>query len=96
MLKLKDLTVKYEDQTVIKSLDFTFENGKFYGITGPSGIGKTTLFAAVAQLVKPDSGKILTDGEKIGYVFQDPRLFPWMICFSLRARKNIRTSFRAE
>lgn len=78
MLKLKDLTVKYEDQTVIKSLDFTFENGKFYGITGPSGIGKTTLFAAVAQLIKPDSGKILTDGEKIGYVFQDPRLFPWM------------------
>ena len=78
MLRLENITVKYEDQTVIQGLDFCFENGKFYGITGLSGIGKTTLFSVASQLIKPTSGKIITDGEKIGYVFQDARLFPWM------------------
>ena len=78
MLILENITVKYAEQTVIQKLDFCFENGKFYGLTGPSGIGKTTLFSVISQLIKPTSGKIRTDGEKIGYVFQDARLFPWM------------------
>jgi molybdate transport system ATP-binding protein len=59
---------------------------------GPSGSGKTTLINAVAGLIKPDKGRIHFDGalwsdastgqflpthkRRIGYVFQEPRLFP--------------------
>ncbi|MFW5831457.1 MAG: molybdenum ABC transporter ATP-binding protein [Prolixibacteraceae bacterium] len=62
------------------------------GVFGPSGHGKTTLLNAVSGLVKPDSGFIEINGEsvfdaesrinlpvrkrKVGYVFQDVRLFP--------------------
>ena len=77
------------------------------GVFGPSGHGKTTLLNAVAGLVKPDSGFIEINGEsvfdaecktnlparkrKIGYVFQDVRLFP-----HLSVRQNLKYGLRNE
>ncbi len=78
MIKLENITVKYGKQTVIDGLTFTFEDNIFYGITGDSGIGKTTLINAIAGLVPLSKGTINTNTAKIGYIFQDPRLFPWM------------------
>lgn len=62
------------------------------GVFGPSGAGKTTLLGALAGLIRPDAGRIVLDGEvlfdrsrrihrpphrrRIGFVFQDDRLFP--------------------
>lgn len=62
------------------------------GVFGPSGSGKTTLLHAIAGVVKPDSGEMIINSipiynskakiylpakdRKIGYVFQDHRLFP--------------------
>ncbi|MGW8138620.1 ATP-binding cassette domain-containing protein [Sphingomonas zeae] len=59
---------------------------------GPSGVGKTTILQMVAGLVRPESGHVRIGGEtlfdataridvrpehrRIGYVFQEPRLFP--------------------
>jgi molybdate transport system ATP-binding protein len=67
---------------------------------GPSGSGKTTLVNIVAGLVRPDQGRVVCDGRvlldsaagiwvpphrrRIGYVFQDARLFP-----HLRVRANL-------
>lgn len=55
---------------------------------GPSGCGKTTTINAIAGLMRPDQGRILLQGRdltrltpqarRIGYVFQDARLFPHM------------------
>jgi molybdate transport system ATP-binding protein len=70
---------------------FTSE-GRVTGFFGASGAGKTSLINMIAGLVKPDRGAIALDGEtlddtaagvhvpphrrRIGYVFQDARLFP--------------------
>jgi len=70
---------------------FTSE-GRVTGLFGTSGAGKTSLINMIAGLVKPDRGTIALDGEtlddsaaglhippyrrRIGYVFQDARLFP--------------------
>jgi len=65
---------------------------------GPSGVGKTSVLNMVAGLLRPDSGRILVDGETLfgdgidvppearraGYVFQEARLFP-----HLRVRVNL-------
>lgn len=67
---------------------------------GPSGSGKTTLINAVAGLIRPDQGRIVVDGwvltdtasrhniaphrRRIGYIFQDARLFP-----HLSVRQNL-------
>ena len=84
-----DITKKLGDFTV--EANFTSE-GRVTGLFGASGAGKTSLINMIAGLVKPDRGTIALDGEalddtaagvhvppyrrRIGYVFQDARLFP--------------------
>jgi molybdate transport system ATP-binding protein len=74
--------------------------GRVTGLFGASGAGKTSLINMIAGLLRPDRGIISIDGEtlddassrihiavhrrRIGYVFQDPRLFP-----HLSVRKNL-------
>lgn len=47
MLKLKNLTVKTENKTIIKNFNYEFEKNKVYAIMGPNGSGKSTLANAV-------------------------------------------------
>lgn len=77
MLKLEHLTLRYGKQTVLDDITFEFCTG-ITGIVGASGIGKSTLLHAIAGLKAADDGKILSSHERISYIFQEPRLFPWM------------------
>jgi Fe-S cluster assembly ATP-binding protein len=54
-----------EPKEIIKDLSFTFEEGKFYGITGPNGGGKTTLAKLFMGINPVTSGKIFFKGEDI-------------------------------
>lgn len=78
MLKLENLTVAYKKNTVIENLSYEFKDGCHYAIMGASGIGKTTLINTVAGLKKPKSGAVLSSFTKPTYIFQEPRLFPWL------------------
>ncbi|QIG96878.1 MULTISPECIES: molybdenum ABC transporter ATP-binding protein [unclassified Bradyrhizobium] len=84
-----DITKQLGEFTLAAS--FTSE-GRVTGLFGASGSGKTSLINTIAGLVRPDRGTIVIDGEtvddttagihvptwrrRIGYVFQDARLFP--------------------
>ena len=78
MLNVNHLTVSYGKQTVIKNLSYSFPEGAVIGIVGASGIGKTTLLNTLAGLIKPTSGTVERSAERISYLSQEPRLFPWM------------------
>ncbi len=52
-------------KTIINDLSFSFEKGKFYGITGPNGGGKTTLAKLIMGIHPVTSGSILLDGKDI-------------------------------
>lgn len=78
MINLQNLTVRYDKKNVITDLSFSFESGKKYAIMGESGCGKTTLLNSIAGLIKHKSGEIIRSSEKISYVFQEPRLLPWL------------------
>ncbi|MDL2263720.1 ABC transporter ATP-binding protein [Synergistaceae bacterium OttesenSCG-928-I11] len=90
-LEIRNLRKEYplEKKTTIALDDFSLsvEKGDFVGIVGRSGSGKTTLLRLLSGLLKRTSGEIVyRDGEeaKIGMVFQEPRLMPW-----LTVEKNI-------
>lgn len=76
----------------LRNSDPTLENGTFASIIGSSGSGKSTLLKILGGLLPPTTGKVLLDGQdiyvmnaeqlaqvrrqKIGFIFQDFRLFP--------------------
>jgi NitT/TauT family transport system ATP-binding protein len=73
-----------ETVKVLGSVSFALKKGSFTSIIGPSGCGKTTLLKIIDGLIKPDSGRVLFEGnavhappEKMGFVFQQFGLLPW-------------------
>lgn len=78
MLEAIDLCKAFDGRPVIDHLSFRLEPGQHYALMGPSGCGKTTLLHLLMGLIKPDSGKIRTDGARFSAVFQEDRLLEQM------------------
>jgi len=84
-IEIKNLSYKYPadfQNYVFKNLSTNIEFGEIVGISGPSGVGKSTLVDLLTGLLKPSDGKIVIDGidihnettdwhNYIGYVHQD-------------------------
>ena len=67
MIVVSDLTKSY-DGTIeaIKDISLTIEKGEFTVIFGPSGVGKSTFLRCLNYLVKPTSGDVIIDGQRVG------------------------------
>ncbi len=67
MLKLQavDLCKTYRGRRIVDSVNLEIEQGEVVGLLGPNGAGKTTTFYMLVGLAKPDSGRVLLDGEDI-------------------------------
>jgi NitT/TauT family transport system ATP-binding protein len=59
-------------------LSLELSDREFVCMVGASGCGKTTLLNLIAGIYHLDQGKIDTGGRRIGVVFQEPALFPWL------------------
>jgi branched-chain amino acid transport system ATP-binding protein len=65
ILQVRDLWAGYGDTIVIRGLNLTVESGQSVVIIGPNGHGKTTLLRTISGLVKPYSGEVLLNGERV-------------------------------
>lgn len=77
------LSLEYDRKIIFDNLSVQIPAGKFTGLLGASGIGKTSLLRIIAGLIKPHKGTVLgTDGNsldrKIAYMGQQDLLFPWL------------------
>ena len=70
----KDLTLGYDNNVIVKNLNFSVNGGDYLAIVGENGSGKSTLMKTILGLIKPLDGTIITgDGVKkdeIGYLPQ--------------------------
>lgn len=82
----------------LSDIDFVVPEGAFVSLVGPSGCGKSTLLKAMGDLLAPSAGRITIAGTpaaqlrqqgRIGTVFQQPNLMPW-----LRIEENVRLLYR--
>jgi len=64
-LSVVSIAKSYDRKAVLTDVSLGVERGEVVGLLGPNGAGKTTCFYSIMGLVKPDSGRILLDGEDI-------------------------------
>ena len=92
MIKVQGINKSFGTLQVLKDVDLTISKGEIVSIVGPSGAGKTTLLQIMGTLDKPDSGKVIFEGndvtkyndrklsdfrnKNIGFVFQFHQLLP--------------------
>ena len=75
MIQLTDITKKYGEKTILEQFSYSFPELGVVAITGPSGIGKTTLLHLLLGLEQPDEGTInIPAGTSFSAVFQEDRL----------------------
>lgn len=85
-IQLKKICKSYSGGApVLQDINLTINRGEFISIIGPSGCGKSTLLKILANLISTTDGSILIGGgeqasapEKLGFVFQDANLLPWL------------------
>lgn len=93
MIEIRNISKRFGDNYVLKSINATFEPGKVNMIIGQSGSGKTVMAKCIVGLMEVDEGQILYDGvdfvkldknarmeirKKIGFLFQYSALFDSM------------------
>lgn len=61
MIEIRNLTKKYEDETVLDVPELTIPKGQSFGLVGNNGAGKTTLFSLLLDLISPTTGYIKSD-----------------------------------
>jgi sulfonate transport system ATP-binding protein len=91
MLEISGLCKQFDGAPVLDGIEFSVAAGEIVAVLGTSGAGKSTLLRIVGGLEAASSGSVRLDGRavtgpspKLGVVFQEPRLMPW-----LSVRRNV-------
>ncbi len=89
MIKIENLTVRYDEITALDRVSLELAPGKIYGLIGPNGAGKSTLIKACAGLIDAYDGTIYFEGQEIrkqrswqkehcAYAPEDVELLPYL------------------
>ena len=73
-LVVNDLVVNYHNVAALRGISFTASSGSSITLIGSNGAGKSTTLRSISGLVKPSSGEILLDGERVDHIEADQLL----------------------
>lgn len=90
MLALQNINKTFGDKRIIKDINYEFKVKKVYQLSGANGSGKTTLLKLIKNIIIPDSGSVLIEGEHnrfndVSYVDANTRSF----LHRLSVRRNL-------
>lgn len=110
IIDLKNISVSFDGQPILKDLNLYIRDGEFITLLGPSGCGKTTTLRIIAGFLEPDSGEVIFEGKvingvpahkrQVNTIFQRYALFPHLnvfdnIAFGLKQQKKSKEEIRA-
>jgi branched-chain amino acid transport system ATP-binding protein len=91
LLSVEDVTTRFGGIVALDGVSFDADEGEIVGLIGPNGAGKTTAFNVITRLYRPESGRVLFEGDDllktaphrvirrgIARTFQNVALFPTM------------------
>ena len=109
IVELKNISMSFDGEPVLKNLDLSISDGEFVTLLGPSGCGKTTTLRIIGGFITPDSGDVFFDGTRVNdlppykrsvnTIFQRYALFPHLnvyenVAFGMRVQKKSNAEIR--
>ena len=65
ILEVKNLGISFGGLRAVNNFEVSIKKEELYGLIGPNGAGKTTIFNLLTGVYRPDSGKVILDGQDI-------------------------------
>tara|TARA_B100001027_G_scaffold3211_1_gene2109 strand:- start:626 stop:1402 length:777 start_codon:yes stop_codon:yes gene_type:complete len=65
ILSLKNISLSFKKRQILENISFDINQGEIFGMLGPNGVGKSTIFNLITGLIKPDDGQIFIKNEKV-------------------------------
>ena len=65
ILKLENVSLSFGKRQILENINFEINKGEIFGMLGPNGVGKSTIFNLVTGLIPPEKGSIFIGGEKV-------------------------------
>ncbi|MBE6230715.1 MAG: ABC transporter ATP-binding protein [Bacteroidales bacterium] len=72
-IRIDNATKFIRGALILDKINITFESGKIYGLQGPNGSGKTMLMRLIGGLIRPSSGNVYIDNDKLGQAYDFPK-----------------------
>ena len=65
IIEFKDISLAYGNRLILDNINFSINEGQIFGMLGPNGVGKSTIFNLITGLIMPKDGKILINGQDV-------------------------------
>ncbi len=65
IIEFNNVSLSYGRRLILDNLNFKINEGQIFGMLGPNGVGKSTIFNLITGLIRPDSGKIKITGKDV-------------------------------
>jgi lipopolysaccharide export system ATP-binding protein len=65
IIKFENVTLSYGNRLILDSVNFQINEGQIFGMLGPNGVGKSTIFNLITGLISPKSGRIKIYGQDV-------------------------------
>ena len=64
-VEFSDISLAYGNRLILDNINFKINEGQIFGMLGPNGVGKSTIFNLITGLINPKSGKIKIEGDDV-------------------------------
>jgi len=65
IIEFENISLSYGNRLILDNVSFKINEGQIFGMLGPNGVGKSTIFNLITGLIKPNNGKIKINGEEV-------------------------------
>ena len=65
VVEFDNISLAYGDRLILDNINFKINEGQIFGMLGPNGVGKSTIFNLITGLISPKSGKIKIEGNDV-------------------------------
>ncbi len=65
IIEFENVSLSYGNRLILDNVSFKINEGQIFGMLGPNGVGKSTIFNLITGLIKPNNGKIKINGNEV-------------------------------